>query len=178
MKVPVEWKSANVLPLFKSGVHSNPANYRPISLTCICSKSLERIIVSNLYAYLNDNELISPHQYGFRAGLSVIDQLLYAYDYVSLHLDSGHAVDVLYFDYRKAFDLINHRILLNKLASIGVSNPLLGWLADFLVGRKMKVVVHGSSSGNIDVLSGVPEPNLESAVKRQVISAVIVSPLL
>ena len=164
MKVPLEWKLANVLPLFKSGVHSNPSNYRPISLTSVCSKSLERIIVSKLYDYLYDNDLISPQQFGFRAGLSVCDQLLYAYDYISLHVDSGCAVDVLYFDYSKAFDVINHGILLNKLADIGVTNPLLGWLRDFLLGRRMKVVVHGSSSDAIDVLSGVPQGSVVGPV--------------
>ena len=96
-----------------------------------------------------DNALLSPHQFGLRAVMSVSDQLIFAYEYVSLHLDSGYAIDVLYFDYNSRY--VRHlmsiiQCLLNKLSSIGISNSLLGWLNEFLLGRKMKVVVHGSSS--------------------------------
>ena len=157
MRVPLIWKTANVMPLFKGGIHSNSSNYRPISLTSICSKTLERIIASQLHDYLDVHNLLSPFQFGFRAGLSVSDQLLLAYDYVSSSLDCGCSVDVLYFDYRKAFDVVNHRILLSKLSSIGISNPLLGWLGDFLCDRSMKVVVHNFSSHNVNVSSGVPQ---------------------
>ena len=157
MEVPLLWKLANVMPLFKGGVHSSPSNYRPISMTSVCSKTLERLIVSRLYDYLNVNNLLSAFQFGFRAGLSVTDQLLLAYDYVSAHMDQGNDVDVLYFDYRKAFDVVNHKVLLTKLSLIGICNPLLGWIKDFLTGRKMKVVVHGSSSRTVDVTSGVPQ---------------------
>ena len=66
-------------------------------------------------------------------------------------------IDVLYFDYRKAFDVVNHRVLLTKLSCIGISNPLLGWLSDFLQNRTMKVVVHNSSSYSVNVTSGVPQ---------------------
>ena len=157
MEVPSVWKRANVMPLFKGGVHSCPSNYRPISMTSVCSKALERLIVSRLYDYLNCNSLLSAFQFGFRAGLSVSDQLLLAYDYVSVHLDGGHDVDVLYFDFRKAFDVVNHKLLLTKLSLIGIGNPLLGWIRDFLTGREMNVVVHGSSSYTVPVTSGVPQ---------------------
>ena len=157
MKVPSIWKSANVMPLFKGGTHSTPSNYRPISLTSVCSKTLERIITSQLYSYLDSNNLLSVSQYGFRSGLSVADQLLYTYDYVSFHLDQGSDVDVLLFDYSKAFDVVNHQVLISKLFLIGIRNPLLGWIKDFLTSRSMQVVVHRSSSHVSDVPSGVPQ---------------------
>ena len=145
------------MPLFKGGIHSNPSNYRPISMTSICSKTLERIVTSQLYDYLNNHNLLSPVQFGFRAGLSVTDQLLLTYEYVSSHVDSGMAVDVLYFDYSKAFDVVNHRVLLTKLSLIGISDPILGWLCNFLTDRTMNVVVHNTQSRAVVVTSGVPQ---------------------
>ena len=110
-----------------------------------------------MFDFLSNNSLLSPNQFGFRAGLSVSDQLLVTYEYVSEHVDSGMAVDVLYFDYSKAFDVVNHRLLLTKLSLIGISDPLLGWLCDFLTDRTMKVVVHNSESHVVTVSSGVPQ---------------------
>ncbi len=97
MTVPSYWKNANVMPLFKGGVHSDPLNYRPISLTSVCCKSFERIVVSKLTAYLEDRQLLSPYQSGFRSGRSVSDQLLYTYDYVTQSYDSGLSVDIIFF---------------------------------------------------------------------------------
>ena len=103
------------------------------------------------------NNLLSDRQYGFRAGVSVSDQLLLTYNYVISAYDQGCAVDMIYFDYKKAFDKINHRILLDKLYEIGIRKPLLGWLESFLTGRTMQVVVHGSGSERYSVTSGVPQ---------------------
>ena len=157
MNVPSYWKSAHVMPLFKSGVHSDPLNYRPISLTSVCCKTFERIVVSKLTAYLEDNRLLSPHQFGFRSGRSVSDQLLYTYDYVTQSFDSGLGVDIIFFDFCKAFDVVNHALLLTMLSNIGVDGWVLGWLRDYLSDRKFKVVVHGSQSHHRNVSSGVPQ---------------------
>ena len=70
---------------------------------------------------------------------SVSDQLLLVYGYVSVQMDLGSDVDVLYFDYHKAFDVVNQALLVTKLSLIGIGNPLLGWIKDFLTGREMKV---------------------------------------
>lgn len=155
--VPSDWKLANVLPLFKGGVHSSPLNYRAISLTSVCCKALERMLVAQLYEYLENNSVLSPHQYGFRAGRSVEEQLLYCYDYVTKLFDGGCSVDVVFFDYRKAFDVVDHAILIEKLSCIGINGVVLQWFRDFLSGRRMKVVVHGECSYYVDVTSGVPQ---------------------
>ena len=76
--------------------------------------------MSQLTAYLEDNCLLSPYQFGFRSGRSVLDQLLYTYDYVTQAYDNGLAVDMIFFDFRKAFDVVNHVLLLSKLSCIGV----------------------------------------------------------
>ena len=85
------------------------------------------------------------------------EQLLLCYDYITKKFDDGYSVDVIFFDYRKAFDVVNHRILFEKLALLGIGDPVLGWLWSFLSARSMRVVVHGESSPEIDVCSGVPQ---------------------
>lgn len=122
----------------------------------MCSKSFKRIIVSQLSASLEHSQLLSPYQYGFRSGRSVSEELLYTYDYVTDYYDQGFSVDVIFFDFKKAFDVVNHRLLLRMLVSIGVEGCLLGWLSDYLTGRELKVVVHGCESCQVEVGSGVP----------------------
>lgn len=82
-QVPSAWKSSNIVPIFRKGLHSDPLNYRPVSLTSICCKMLERIIVEQLNLYLDNNLILSDAQFGFRAGRSVKDQLLLTYDEIS-----------------------------------------------------------------------------------------------
>ena len=140
-KIPMSWRCANVLPLFKGGTHSVTSNYRPISNTSVVSKVLERLVVKQLYEFLESCDVLSPAQFGFRPGRSVADQLLLTYDYVTRCWDAGEEVDVVFFDYRKAFDVVHHQLLLTKLELIGVCQPLLGWIGDFLANRSMNVVV-------------------------------------
>ena len=110
-----------------------------------------------LTLHLEENDLLSQYQFGFRSGRSVSNQLLYTYDYVTRAYDGGLSVDVIFFDFRKAFDVVNHTLLLRKLSCIGVGGYLLGWLRDYLQNRQMKVVVHGSQSQQRNVCSGVPQ---------------------
>ena len=92
-------------------------------------------------ALVDHNQLLSPYQYGFRSGRSVSDQLLFTYDYVTDYYDQGFSVDVIFFDFKKAFDVYNHRLLF-RISSTGVEGCLLGWPSDYLTGREMKVAVH------------------------------------
>ena len=152
--VPVDWKDANVTPLLKSGIHSNPLNCRPINLTSVCCKSFDRVTVFHLSSYLESNHLLSPHQFGFRSGKSVSDQLLCIFNYVTDYYYRGVSV-IIFFDYKKAFDVINHQLLIRILNSIGVRGELLEWLQDYLSSRTMKVIVQGSSSISVLGRSGV-----------------------
>lgn len=155
--VPRIWKFSNVLPLFKGGVRSNPSNYRPISSTSACSKALERILNPLMIDYLSVNNILSDKQFGFLAGRSVVDQLLLTYDYVSSAYDAGFVVDVIYLDYRKAFDTVHFATLIDKMSCLGFRSPFLDWISDYLLGRRMRVVVQGSGSDFLDVGSGVPQ---------------------
>ena len=155
--VPSQWKFSEIVPLFKKGSRSDPMNYRPISLTSVCCKSLERIIASALMDFLEENSLLSLDQFGFRRGRTVEDQLLLVYNDVSAWLDSHYAVDVVLFDFSKAFDVVPHSVLIAKLSKLGISGCLLRWIADFLSGRRMCVGVAGARSSDRPVLSGVPQ---------------------
>jgi hypothetical protein len=155
--LPSSWKESRIVPLFKRGSRYVPLNYRPISLTSVCCKTLERVISEQLYDYLDGHDLLSPDQFGFRRGHTVDDQLLLTYGEVTRWLDCGRVVDVVLFDFAKAFDTVCHDILLHKLERLGVAGSLLAWIRDFLVGRSMRVSVSGISSGSRRVGSGVPQ---------------------
>ena len=155
--VPSVWKRSIVHPLYKKGPRYNPLNYRPISITSVCCKTLERIIVSHLNEYLDTNLIISEKQFGFRRGKSTIDQLILTYDEITKFYDEGYVVDLGLLDFEKVFDVVNHETLLDKLFEIGILPPVLFWIKDFLVGRIMNVLVDGVLSADRSVLSGVPQ---------------------
>ena len=155
--LPNLWKVSNVVPIFKKGSRTIPLNYRPISLTSVCVKTLERIVTNQLYQYLEDNSIISDSQFGFRACHSTEDQLILTYHDITSWVDYGYTVDVVYFDFSKAFDVVHHDTLIHKLNALGISGSLLSWLRAFLQNRQMRVVVSGTESYACPVLSGVPQ---------------------
>ena len=157
MSVPSLWKYSSISPIFKKGSHADPLNYRPISLTSICSKTMERILANAINEYLDSNNLLSDSQFGFRAGRSVQEQLLLTYDQITRDYDEGKIVELVLFDFSKAFDLVPHSIILEKLQLLGFQNPILGWMDDFLKGRHMRVAVSGVVSSPRPVPSGVPQ---------------------
>ena len=113
-KVPADWKIANVSPIFKKGSKFDPANYRPISLTSITVKIMERILKEAIMKYLLANNLIKPSQHGFLPKRSSTTNLVTFFDFVTQQLDAGHSVDVLYLDFAKAFDKVPHKRLLHN----------------------------------------------------------------
>ena len=155
--LPSEWLRSVIVPIFKNGTRADALNYRPVAITSLICKSLERIIVLQLNNYLSVNSLIVHEQFGFRAGRSTSDQLLLTYNDISLSLDNSKVVDLVFFDYSKAFDKVSHIILLNKLFKIGVSTQLLRWIRCFLMSRVMQVKVSSTLSDAVPVTSGVPQ---------------------
>jgi hypothetical protein len=155
--LPSRWLESVVIPLFKGKSRYDPGNYRPVSLTSVCCKSMERIVVARLVDYLESNDLLSPLQFGFRKARSTEDQMLLVYSEVAEMVDEGMVVDMALLDFSKAFDVVSHTILLEKLRFLGVSEVLVGWVRGFLSGRVMSVSVDGICSGARDVLSGVPQ---------------------
>ena len=155
--LPSDWKTANIAPVFKKGNTNSAENYRPISLTCVCCKLLEHIVCHSIRDHLDNHNILSVYQHGFKAGHSCDSQLLsIVYDLMSI-FDSKCQVDVAVLDFSKAFDVVPHQRLLGKIKHYGISGTTLAWISDFLNGRTQRVVVDGSYSEWSTVHSGVPQ---------------------
>ena len=113
--IPDDWKKALVTPLFKKGNRNNPVNYRPISLTSVCCKLLERIIYSNIISHLNEHNILSDAQFGFRHRHSAELQLLHTVHDLAFNLNNKKQTDAILLDLSKAFDKVSHCLLKLKL---------------------------------------------------------------
>lgn len=155
--VPNDWREALVTPVFKKGAKSKPENYRPISLTCILSKSLEHIIVSSIMKHLDIHDLLYPLQHGFRSKVSCETQLLTFTQQILDYMANGKQTDVVVMDFSKAFDKVDHQRLILKLKRMGINNKTTNWIEAWLSHRSQKVVVDSRTSNSCPVLSGVPQ---------------------
>jgi hypothetical protein len=155
---PTEWRTATVIPVFKGkGKRAEPAAYRPISLTCVVSMIMERIMKKYMSQHLDNNNLLSPHQHGFRKNKSTETQLLECFNQFTKDVDNGGCVDVVYLDISKAFDTVCHDKLFYKLSRYGIGGKVLSWIRGFLTGRSQSVKVNRSASSAATVTSGVPQ---------------------
>lgn len=118
---------------------------------------MELIIRDQMLTYVLENGLLNQSQHGFLPGKSTVTQLLAFLDLLTATLDSGDSLDVVYLDFRKAFDSVSHAALLFKLQAYGFQGELLGWIATFLSGRSQQVRVGSSLSESSTVESGVPQ---------------------
>jgi len=155
--VPCDWRQANITPVFKKGERFKASNYRPVSLTCICSKLLEHIVVSNMMTHFEEHDILVDCQHGFRSKRSCETQLLSLTQELHQSLEDKEQVDMVVLDFSKAFDKVPHKRLLNKLWNYGIRGPTHKWIESFLVRRTQRVVVDGEQSDWADVLSGVPQ---------------------
>jgi hypothetical protein len=155
--LPRIWLTANVAPVYKKNDASDPLNYRPISLTCICCKVMESIIRENVLKHLEQHKLISVHQHGFVSKKSTCTQLLECETDMSKYLRRESGVDVIYLDFAKAFDTVSHPKLLYKLLKYGIVGNLLSWISAFLCDRSQRVLLNGVASEPVSVKSSVPQ---------------------
>ena len=154
---PPSLKMQFITPIFKRGNKTLAANYRPVSLTSNLLKTFERVMRNKLVEHLEENNLLPDSQHGFRKRRGCLTQLLDHMDDIFAELNSGNEVDVIYLDYSKAFDKVNHKILLAKLEKLGIKGKVLAWIKDFLSGRYQTVSVEGEKSSFEVVRSGVPQ---------------------
>ena len=131
------------------------ANYRPISLLPIISKTLERCIYWRVYDHVE--RFTSPSQHGFLRNLSCVTQLLSSFHSTGHDLDTNTQTDILYLDFTKAFDSVDHNILLEKLRCYGVRGSVFDWFANYLSGRTL---FYGVASDWCSVTSGVPQGSI------------------
>lgn len=152
---PNIWKLAKICPVFKNGDLALICNYRAISLLCNFAKVFEIVLYNRIY--LSTKLLISPFQHGFMENRSTVTNLVIFTQFVSDILDEKGQVDVIYTDFSKAFDRIDHCILLNKLENFGFSADLLLFFKSYLSDRKQFVIYNGFKSSIFTASSGVPQ---------------------
>ncbi|GAB0207831.1 mitochondrial enolase superfamily member 1 [Grus japonensis] len=145
------------MPIYKKGWKEDPGNYRPVSLTSVLGKIMEPFILSALTRQVQDNQGIRPSQHGFMKGRSCLTNLISFYDLVTHLVDKGKAVDVIYLDFSKAFDMVSHSIVLEKLVAHGLDRCTLCWVKNWLEGRAQRVAVNRVKSSWQPVTRGVPQ---------------------
>lgn len=158
-KLPTIWLTADVTPVYKKGFSSDPKNYRPISLTSACCKTMERIFCEKIRTFLDENHLLSNNQHGFRQNRSTVTQLLECLENWTNVVDNHlyNAIDVIYIDFAKAFDKVVHEKLAIKLKSYGITGSAYKWISAFLSNRRQRVKIENSYSSYNSVISGVPQ---------------------
>ena len=154
-KYPVLWKCTKVSPIFKKGDRSSISNYRPVALLSAPAKLLEIIIHKRVYNHCKS--FLVDQQHGFLPGRSTVTNLLCFSSFVTKSLDAGEQVDVIYMDFEKAFDKVNHEVLIHKLKSFGFSNSLTTLFADYLRNRRQVVKYGPAYSDEFFCPSGVPQ---------------------
>ena len=150
-------KTAKVIPSFKAGSADDVNNYRPISLLSIFDKILEKIMHKQLYAFLEEKEVLFKNQFGFRKKCSTGHSLIEITEKIRESIDKGKFGCGIFIDLKKAFDTVNHKILLTKLEHYGIRGNMLKWFESYLTNRKQYVFYNGVSSDVKSVTCGVPQ---------------------
>ncbi len=157
---PLQWKEANVTPVYKKEDPTLPSNYRPISLLSCLGKVMERCIHKYVFNYISANNLLTPFQSGFIPRDSTTNQLLSMYHTFCEAVDEGKEIRVVFCDISKAFDRVWHKGLIYKLRILGINGTLLKWIENYLSGRRQRVVINGQHSEWKQVTAGVPQGSI------------------
>jgi hypothetical protein len=159
-KFPDKLKIAKVIPVYKNGDNNSPNNYRPISLLPAISKIFEKLIYNRMIAFIDKFKIISPSQFGFRPKHSTKHAVVDLVNHVISSLDKKETALGIFLDISKAFDCINHNILLDKLSHYGFRGPIYLLLRDYLQNRYQYVFHNNNSSVLKSVSIGVPEGSI------------------
>lgn len=157
---PNELKVAQVVPLFKKGSPKQISNYRPISLLPLFSKVFEKLVHKRLFQFATSNNLLSPDQFGFQPGKNTTQALISVADKITRSFERGEAVVGVLLDFQKAFDTVQHTILLRKLEKYGVRGIPLLWFQSYLFDRRQRVAVNDIFSSFGSVTCGVPQGSI------------------
>ncbi len=157
---PDKCKIAKLKPLFKKGSKTEAKNYRPISLLPLISKIVEKVIYDQTQNFLDKNEILYKYQSGFRSNHSTNSCLSYLSNKVLTSFDQGMLTGMILIDLQKAFDTIDHEILLQKMKYIGFSVATIKWFESYLTNRIFKVNVGDEYSSPGDLSCGVPQGSI------------------
>lgn len=139
--IPYEWKHSFIVPIPKKGEKHDISNYRGIALQSVIPKIFEKLLTSKLRKHLN--QLIPKHQHGFVEGKSTTTNLIETTQFIQEQIHKGNQVDVIYFDFSKAFDRVNHTLLARKLAACSMPFAAYFTTMNFIIGRYYTLKVNG-----------------------------------
>ena len=157
---PHQLKTAKIIPLFKANDPMKFNNYRPISLLPVLSKIFEKLMYTRLIKFINKFKLLHKLQFGFREGHSTCMALMILLDKITHALDNGNYAIGIFLDFRKAFDTVNHNILISKLYTYGVRGIALDWFKSYLSNRVQFVSYNDTTSDCKNVKCGVPQGSI------------------
>lgn len=155
--VPECLKMANVIPVFKKDDHSSLCNYRPISLLSIFNKLLEKLMCSRLVSFLEKHNILYDKQFGFRNNHSTVDAILSIIDKIQTATDTKHLSCGIFLDFSKAFDTVNHDILIKKLEHYGIRGVAKSWFTSYLNNRQQTVTINNTTSDPMAITCGIPQ---------------------
>lgn len=155
--IPTLWKKAIVVPIYKKGKRNDPTNYRPISLTSVLCRLLERIIHNHIFMHMMENQIISEAQHGFMTGRSTQTQQLHFLEKITKMHDEIKQTEIVYLDFSKAFDTVSHKKLLQVLQLYGLDPTITQWIEMYLDHRIQTTIVDNVYSDSVPVTSGVPQ---------------------
>ena len=158
--IPVTWKIAKVTPLPKSGDLTNVSNYRPISQLPLPGKIVERIIHTQITNHLDINNILTEIQGGYRKSCSTLDTISKLTDNILRNRNMGNITMAAFIDTKKAFDCVDHSILLKKLELYGIKNKNLDLLKNYLEHRAQRVIANNCLSSSLDITCGVPQGSI------------------
>lgn len=153
-------KKSLVVPIFKQGSKNDFNNYRPISLLSLLSKIIEKVMYTRLTKFLDKHNIIADNQYGFRKGKSTELALMKFTNLIYLNENNNLKTAAVFLDISKAFDTVNHKILLKKLHCIGIRGYIYSWFESFLSGRSQIVKIDDTYSGEVPINGGVPQGSI------------------
>jgi len=158
--VPDDLKIAKIIPIYKSDDKKLVSNYRPISVLPVFSKILERLLYNRVLEFINKHNILSPQQYGFRKKVSTSMALLDLVDKISLSIENNENTIGIFLDLSKAFDTVNHNILLNKLFHYGIRGTAHDWFKNYLANRYQYVYLNDTQSNILPITCGVPQGSI------------------
>ena len=158
--VPKDLKIAKVIPFHKSGDTRCFNNYRPISILPCFSKILEKLVYKRILAHLNKHSILYEHQYGFRTNHSTDMALLHLVEKIYTAINNNEYALGIFLDLSKAFDTVEHSILLSKLHHYGFQGLAYNWLTSYVSNREQFVLANGCASSRIQLSYGVPQGSI------------------
>lgn len=154
-KYPDHLKISIVRPIYKSGSHSETTNYRPIAILSCINKIIEKALTGQIHRFLSKHDVIAHSQFGFQKGKSTSSLLSNFANDINNYLNNKHHVGVIFIDFRKAFDTLDHDVLLKSMETCGIRGKLNAWFREYLSQRKLTVKVNNYTGRCEDVRYGV-----------------------